>query len=54
MYDCATDRTITIPINASNSNDVDVPAHLFRDFLTVLGWTEATNQGQVSCHQVEP
>jgi D-alanyl-D-alanine carboxypeptidase len=53
MYDCATDRTITILINASN-NDRDAPAHLFRDLLTVLGWTEATNHPQVSCHQVVP
>jgi D-alanyl-D-alanine carboxypeptidase len=47
MYDRTTDRTITILFNASNSNDADAPAHLFRDLLTVLGWTEPTNQRQV-------
>jgi outer membrane autotransporter protein len=47
MYDRATDRTITILFNASNPDDADAPAHLFRDLLTVLGWTEPPNQRQV-------
>jgi D-alanyl-D-alanine carboxypeptidase len=48
MYDRATDRTITILINASNSNDQEAPAHLFRDLLTVLRWTELTSQPEAS------
>jgi outer membrane autotransporter protein len=47
MYDRASDRTITILLNASNA-DHDAPAHLFRDLLAILGWTEPSNQRQVA------
>ncbi|MBB3773771.1 outer membrane autotransporter protein [Angulomicrobium tetraedrale] len=39
MYDRANDRTITILINASNPDDPDAPAHLFKQLLAILGWT---------------
>ena len=41
MYDRANDRTITILINASNPDDPDAPAHLFKELLAILGWTPA-------------
>ncbi len=47
MYDRANDRTISILFNASNE-DADAPAHLFRNLLGVLGWTEPSNQRQVA------
>jgi outer membrane autotransporter protein len=47
MYDRATDRTISILLNASNLDDADAPAHLFEELLVLLGWTPPSNQLQV-------
>lgn len=46
MYDRANDRTISVLFNASNE-DGDAPAHLFRQLLAILRWTEPANQRQV-------
>ncbi|WP_226574041.1 autotransporter outer membrane beta-barrel domain-containing protein [Acuticoccus sediminis] len=48
MYDRANDRTISILINSSNSDDPDAPAHLFRELLEIMGWTGPDNQIQVA------
>ncbi|UOM33528.1 autotransporter outer membrane beta-barrel domain-containing protein [Acuticoccus sp. I52.16.1] len=48
MYDRANDRTISILLNASNFDDSDAPAHLFRDLLDILGWAGPDSQRQVA------
>ncbi|MFC5518839.1 serine hydrolase, partial [Kaistia terrae] len=48
MYDRANDRTITILINASNPDDPDAPAHLFKELLAILDWTGPAGQIQVA------
>ncbi len=48
MYDRANDRTITILLNASNPEDSNAPADIFRELLDVMGWTEPADQFQVA------
>lgn len=47
MYDRANDRTITILLNASNPDDPDAPAHLFKELLAILDWNGPAGQIQV-------